>query len=480
MSCSKLLGCVLAVCTQTVWAADVRVKSKYTASGQTTESVMYSNGVRQRFEYGDVAIINQCDLRRLVQVNDKAKLYALTSTGARAQAPAEAQPRKGGVVTYTASVTETGEKKQMFGHAARRLKTLMVKEPGSGACDTRAERVETDGWYIDVPTPLTCASTHQADSVPPAGGCSDEIQHKTNGADAAGYALEYTMNSPAVQDRPAVSMHMQVLEFSTDPIPAAMFDVPAGYREVPAHELMAAAGQGGPQISSGSPPRSGGSPRIGLAPVSNRSGHAIPDAMLQQHLAAHLTAAGLDAVPVQSAACPDCDYLLASDLVEVKKSAIGKLGGLLSRAPGMQAAVPKETYQARVEVRLTTAATNTPLLVSSLKSKQGAFDLRQMMSLASGVTRVAMFSHLMLLRSAFGFDPRLLDAYRVMGTGNASSVLRGIDPGLSVLARITSGMQAQGAVQGQAEAMAAASDALQQAANAVAAELKKRRTEPPR
>src|SRR5687767_850708 len=65
-----------------VIAQDLRMKTVYTAADQKTESVTYQKGVRERFEFGDVVVLKQHDLKRTVQIMRTANTYMLVPDGA--------------------------------------------------------------------------------------------------------------------------------------------------------------------------------------------------------------------------------------------------------------------------------------------------------------------------------------------------------------------------------------------------------------
>ena len=46
----------------------------------------------------------------------------------------------------------------MFGLEARHIKTLIVRQPGANACESKTTRIETDGWYADLPEHAACAA----------------------------------------------------------------------------------------------------------------------------------------------------------------------------------------------------------------------------------------------------------------------------------------------------------------------------------
>ncbi len=173
---------------------DVQAHTKYVTGAQVSENTTYIKGARQRFEFPGITMITQCDLKRSIQLHDATKHYMVMSTEAPAApaAPAAATPEsdlaaqmaamsaaggrgaappkpQGGVITETITLTDTGERKQMFGLEARHIKTVVTRQPGPNACDTKATTLETDGWYGDLPDHPSCPSAQTPAPPPPTG-----------------------------------------------------------------------------------------------------------------------------------------------------------------------------------------------------------------------------------------------------------------------------------------------------------------------
>src|ERR671931_2094639 len=100
---------VLAVllCVQAVALADLKVSRKMGTGGYGGENTVYIKGQRQRTEMPGMTTIQQCDLRRTIQINDQTKKYLIMPDDAgqpEASAPAAAAPqgpaqtRRGAVV----------------------------------------------------------------------------------------------------------------------------------------------------------------------------------------------------------------------------------------------------------------------------------------------------------------------------------------------------------------------------------------------
>ncbi len=103
--------------------------------------------------------ITQCDLRRTIQINDRARKYMISpmdsdvssdSSGPDVVAPSAGQNRRGGLITMTVNTIDTGERKDMFGFTARHLKRTMMSQSSPDACQQQHMKIETDGWYINL------------------------------------------------------------------------------------------------------------------------------------------------------------------------------------------------------------------------------------------------------------------------------------------------------------------------------------------
>ncbi|MEJ7712778.1 MAG: hypothetical protein WKF84_23750 [Pyrinomonadaceae bacterium] len=182
--------------------------------------------------------IHQCDLGREVSYSNKSKKYTVTNfsstnttqkTSPKGQTAATTQ--KGGVVTFSITYDDTGERQQMFGYTARRVKSLMSLTPSPDACEKNKMKIEADGWYIDLPG-LTCpafsAPPHQtrtknADAM-------TKCRLKASGQHNPGFPVKET-RVMTMDGMPSMTMIEEVTEISNTDLDAALFDVPPGYTE---------------------------------------------------------------------------------------------------------------------------------------------------------------------------------------------------------------------------------------------------------
>ena len=223
--------------------ADVKIKTRSTSGGASTESTTLIKGKRQRTEIGEQSVsIMQCDLRRSVQLSPAAKTYLVSlfnQTGAAQTIVTKTDGqtettfvRGGGTVTTIVTTKDTGERKQMFGYTARRIITTIETEPSPDACSKNKTKMEMDDWVIDAEFALVCNEINQSRSIPSYGGCQDKQVVKRVGAAKSGYPLYSKMTMFDENGKPGFSSVSEVIELSKENLDAALFDVPGDYREV--------------------------------------------------------------------------------------------------------------------------------------------------------------------------------------------------------------------------------------------------------
>jgi hypothetical protein len=232
--------------------ADVKVKSKTTASGQSYENTTYIKGKRQRTEAMNGMSINltQCDLRRGIQINPASQTYmvslfeqATASAQNVSNAKSDGVVRAGGTVTSTVTIKDTGERKQMFGYTARHLIITTEMASSPDACSVTNMKMQTDGWYIDTEFALDCDyGSGYAASYSAKQGCRDKYVSKQVGAGKRGFPVYEKMTMFDESGKESFSTVNEVIEFSRATLDPSLFEVPAGYREVKdAQEMYASA-----------------------------------------------------------------------------------------------------------------------------------------------------------------------------------------------------------------------------------------------
>ena len=94
---------------------DLSISASYITGDKTTKSTVLMRGARQRVTYdASMASIYQCDTHRSLQLNAATRVYLATPDPAPAELPSTpaGTKRKGGQITTTTTVVETGERKR--------------------------------------------------------------------------------------------------------------------------------------------------------------------------------------------------------------------------------------------------------------------------------------------------------------------------------------------------------------------------------
>lgn len=218
-------------------ADNLHVKKSISVNGNAISSTeTWISGDRERTVNGASIIVHQSDLKRTLTINDQAQAYIVADDPvdenvARAAALAGGAPADvGGAVVIKTNIVDTKERKQMFGYAARHLKTTLAIEPSAGSCLKQSQKFEVDGWYADVfKTP-----TAWSGFTPPtqtSEGCHDKLLRSSTGAGKPGYPLmeSITLHNP---DGSTTQLKIETTDLTKETADASLFDVPAGYRQV--------------------------------------------------------------------------------------------------------------------------------------------------------------------------------------------------------------------------------------------------------
>jgi hypothetical protein len=282
----RIIGAIIMLlCVSASAFADLKITRKTGASGYSGQSTVYVKGARERTEMPTITTIRQCDLKRTIQLNDRARKYVIIpdSDGeASSSAPASTTPqqpkttRRGAIVTHTVNINDTGERKQMFGYTARHIKTSTVMDAPAEACSPGHIEMESDGWYIDFAAGGPSCDVDRPTPPPTRGSrpdCADQVRYKTTGAGRLGFPVmvttKFKMGGAQGGDEDdaevtammsnAMTSTIEVTEISTVTLDASLFDVPAGYTQAAsAQELYSpstgVSGMAGPPVYSGGTP----------------------------------------------------------------------------------------------------------------------------------------------------------------------------------------------------------------------------------
>ena len=400
-------------------ATDVRLKTSYTHGAQVSHNVMYLQGPRQRVEFPGVVSIDQCDLKRTVMLNSSAKRYrtmpyaeAASQAAASAAAdpamaaPGMAQPpARGGVITVTTSLTDTLERQQMFGLEARRVKTVIVRQASSTACDKTALKVEMDTWYVDLPEQSACTRPPGAAPPPPtadAASCTDRIEARTVGDVKLGFPVKVTTTTTTGEGNKAevISSSQEVTELEVTRLDRALFEIPSGYVEASSSaEIVPALGRGGladalmgstADGTSSAAPKKPGTIRIGILEPVNKTERDLAPGTLRQELVSRFNKAPYEALALagsspatiqQDAVRLECDYVLLVEITEAKTSKASKIGGMMQKVSGEGA---KENHDVKLDYQLfPVGSSQTPQMSGKAKASNGGFGVGSALRLAA-------------------------------------------------------------------------------------------------
>lgn len=379
---NKVLGLIsiVFVLTFAIGAAaqnDFKIKQRTSMGGRASESTTMIKGSRERSESNVAGIQNvsimECDMKRTIYISDTEKKYYIepmaspvttTATATPVKTTAKIKNEKGGTVVRTIEIIDTGERQQMFGLTARHIKTIMTTEPSADACEKDKQRIETDGWYVDLAVGLNCKFDRPPENPMnyggDSGGCRDQQKVVQKGTGKLGYALKLTTKISMGDDdemdaqmAAMMTMTTEVLELSKATLPQSLFEIPEGYTETSKRQDLygrntqkaqsdyaktGKAYEDMPVITMPKPStKKAGVTRIGVMTLSNSSGKPLNLNTYQSMLVMQLTSDKVDAVAVSSeseAQSMSCDYILTTDIKSLKQSAASKIGGMFGKVTG--------------------------------------------------------------------------------------------------------------------------------------------------
>ena len=449
---------------------DLVVTTSYKSGDAATTSTASFKGARARIDLGgDLASIQQCDAARTIQVNTRTKTYlaAPFDTG-QPPAPTTAEKTRGGQLSVKTTVTDTGEKQDILGFPARRLKTLVVKESSADACDKTPERIETDGWYIEVPATVTCVTLPnmqpptQADPQRP--DCIDTVAYAHDGP-TAGYPVRYTTTVTTGTAAP-VTTTMEATEIKRADVPSEAVDVPQDYLLVRSVSQLTADHRPG-EAGAKKP----GVTRVGVAPVVNKTdadpstdelGEALLESLSESDFE-FVRLTGTSASEIEAdARTKECDLMLQNTITELKVSR----AGMMSRLSGSSG----ESYQAKVDFALVVPGQAKPAYSSSERS--GASTFTKAIVVAK---KAAQFAPPVMM-ARYGYMNAYGSLLNPQGAATSGAMMQSSDPVLNsafaLLDRAT-GTRTAAAQYGDEEA--AVASALEKEVRAIFNELTKRK-----
>jgi hypothetical protein len=392
---SSISAIALLVAFAATAMADVKIRQKMTMGGQTFETTKMIKKSRQRTEQkmdasagaadfmSQVATITQCDLRRTLQVNDSKKIYYVEpfaeESGAQTKPVATPQQtgptKRGGTLTMSFSVRDTGERQTLFGLQARHLIIVQEMEASADSCSGASKmKMEMDGWYVDFSAEFSCPFNIQQAapqrSVKP--DCVDRIVMKGNGGGDPGFLLNGTIKFYDASGKVQMMQALETLELSRATLADSLFNVPQDYKLASSQQELYTIPsvadimrqQNDRNNSDDEPNRSGqnnmpantGAKTVGLN-ITVGGNAKINQAEITQYLQDKLRENDLSGRIGTSGAL---DYVLNVEVKQVKESAAGKVGGLFGKVTGVETKVGKTD----VELIITLTAPNSTAAIT--------------------------------------------------------------------------------------------------------------------
>lgn len=458
----------------------VRMTTALTQGAQVSHNTAYLQGARQRVEFPGVVTLEQCDLKRSVLLNMTAKRYRVqpypeAAPAAATPAPEALDPQaaqmaqmaqmmsggqkpqaRGGVVTFTTTLSDTLERETAFGLDARRIKTVMFKQSSASACDKSPLKIEIDAWYVDLPTQSACVrpATPEPAATADPNACTDTIETKVAGDVRLGFPIKLaTTTTTGEGNQVATSTTSQeVIALEITRLDPALFEVPADFVEAGSTaEIIPSIAKGGSLAealfgstadgTSAAAPKQPGTIRVGVLQPINKTTRELPPVGLREDLVAKFNKTGYDAVPLagtspaaieQDAARLQCDYVMLTEIVEAKTSKPGRLGGLTKIAGG---GPPKDSHDVKVEYRLfAVGATQAPKHSGNAKASNGGFGIGSALRIAAFAGQ--MYMSLMMGGMGMGMMNPMMAMSRMGGLGAMGGGL--FDPRASAMSSMMS------------------------------------------
>ncbi|TAL46479.1 MAG: hypothetical protein EPN92_06150, partial [Chitinophagaceae bacterium] len=356
-------------------AQQYKLRQANTMMGMKTESTVYVKGMRKRTESpgmmgmgSNQVTIEQCDLQRTIKINDKKKLYyiepfaketeeiidedvnppAVEKNKPATSNPKEKNTQAGGIIYSWYTITDTGERKKMYGFTARHVWTYRKMKPSPDACMMKDSMVmKTDGWYIDLPE-FNCPIQSRPQKPPMRStnektqpDCKDRFVSRRKGKGKLGFPLSET-KTMMMGNGSEFETSVETLEFITGKLDSMLFEIPPGYKEAKSEdelqdkfdmaEMMKQANNNNQdkakeKINPGEQKKTG---MIRIGVYEPKSDGQLQDPALQQHMVNTITAGNIEAVAITSeddARKYNCDYTLATGFSKIKQAS--KVGGLL-------------------------------------------------------------------------------------------------------------------------------------------------------
>jgi hypothetical protein len=385
---------LLAIFSTSVFA-DFKLRQQITigvgGNNMTQERAVWVKGARERTESkmmtGDervnqmmpvIADVRQCDLRQNLRINDRAKKYFIVPFPETDDKPLPSvQPStrtetvKGGTVTWTYNLTDTGERREMFGLTARHLIIKQSMEASKDACGGESRMtIEEDGWFVYlIPETARCEiELPRPERRENKQICRDRIIRK-GVSRYSGTMLEGTTKMIDPTGKNSMTTSVKTLELSKATLEMSLFEIPVGYAKVNDEQSLMSFGIGDMM--------SGGvmNPTINTTPQTNKKSVAvnmfsgdvskINQANLRQYLAGKIPNGVLSNDTTSGA----FQNAVGVEIKSVKESGASKVGGIFGKVTGNTDASKIGKSEAEIVITLYDKDGKTVIATATAKEK---------------------------------------------------------------------------------------------------------------
>ena len=232
------------------------LRTTYLQEDRRREEYRNSLGLaRRQIDGPRLASITRCDLGQRFELNLDSSVYHAAVYPPKPFTKEEMERR--GIpnrLTYLSDkptlrielkTVDTGERKEMFGHKARHVIQTQTQTPLEGSLSQPQESV-TDGWYIDFDERLSCdhrlpegKTRHGYSSAGNLNRPMERPEFVTVGEPETGLAFIALMTTKGAYKLPdgtlkqtETKMERRVTEFEEGPLDPALFEIPAGFKQV--------------------------------------------------------------------------------------------------------------------------------------------------------------------------------------------------------------------------------------------------------
>lgn len=363
--------------------ADYKIRQQITisASGRDMiqERAIWVKGPRERWETGFsdpqiaammpvIAEVKQCDLRQTVKINDRNRKYFIVPFSDRDDNPLPPeQPstktvvRKGGSVSWSYVLRDTGERRQMFGFAAKHLIVTQTVESSKDSCNGQSKMtIEEDGWFVHVsPESAKCDIDLPRGEPSDEPRCRDRLTTKGNFVNP-GMLLEGTVKMIDNLKNSEMATTIKTLDLSKSALEMSLFEIPAGYSEANSERSLMSIGNIMGDMSARANVSQSVTKTPGLKSVAvdffSGSVSKISQPTLRQFVADRVSASkkanGVVIMSQGDLASGAFLNVIGIEIKSAKESGASKIGGLFGKVTGNDDAAKLGKSEAEIVITL--------------------------------------------------------------------------------------------------------------------------------